>query len=166
MGAFGLLLLALYALLEWFAAFWLAGLIGWGAVLVVLAALMVVGIAVMRRAGMSAARSLRAGAPPGQPAGVGGASMLFLAGALIAVPGLLTSLVGLVLLLVPPLRRLVGAGIVSWVLVRLRRRGLSAVTTYDAHGNRVTRVVPGDVVPGEVVPDNRPPPTDPPRLEG
>ena len=94
MSAVVLLVLALYALLEVLAATWLAALIGWGWVLVVLAALVVVGSAVMRRAGLAAARSLRTGTQDGRAvptagtrSAVGDASLQFLAGALIAVPG-------------------------------------------------------------------------------
>jgi UPF0716 protein FxsA len=166
-----LLVLALYALLEITVATALAAVIGWTWVLVLMAALVILGVAVMRTAGMAAARSLRGatgpdglGAPPaGTGAAVGDASLRFAAGVLIALPGLVTSAFGL-LLLVPPLRRVLGVAVVGWFVARLRRRGVSVVSSYRADGSRFTRVVPGDVVEGEVVPNTSEEPTDPPQL--
>lgn len=173
MSALVILVAVAYVALEWLAAVWLASLIGWGWVLVVFAGFVVLGAAVMRRAGAAAMRSLGSAPRPGvtgkrpDGAAVGDASLLFLAGALIALPGLVTSAFGLALL-VRPLRRVLGAGIVVWFTRRFRLRGMSMRTTYDAYGNPITRVVPGDVVQGDVVPD---PPTsahkpDRPVIEG
>lgn len=171
MSALVLLVLAVYALLEIAVASALAAAIGWSWVLVLMAGLAVLGIAVMRTAGMAAAGSLRAAARPdgrgvtaaGTGAAVGDASLRFAAGVLIALPGLVTSAFGL-LLLIPPLRRILGVAVVGWFVARLRRRGLSVVSSYGADGTRFTRVVPGDVVEGEVVRDGNDPPKDPPQL--
>jgi UPF0716 protein FxsA len=117
----GLLILAgivLYVVAEWFVASWLASVIGWAGVLLSVAALVIIGSAVMRRAGFAAARSLRpvqadgVTVMPGQASAqqvgreVGDAGLVFLAGAMIAIPGLITSTFGL-LLLIPPVRTVV-----------------------------------------------------------
>jgi UPF0716 protein FxsA len=167
-----ILLLALaYIVLEVVAAVVLASFVGWVWVFVVVLALFALGCALMRRAGMSAARSLRAtttpqGLPgPGAGRAVGDASLQFVAAALIAVPGLISSLFGLSLL-ITPLRRVAGAGLVLWFAARVRRSGMTMMSTYDADGAKFTRIVPGDVVEGEVVPNPDPehPDQDPPAL--
>ena len=118
MSAWFLLGLGVYLLVEWMVATWLATLIGWGGVLLVVLVLVIIGAAVMRRAGANAFRSLRPqriGDVTVTPAAtqdtvdavgrdVSDASSLFVAGLLIAVPGIVTSVVGLVLL-IPPVRR-------------------------------------------------------------
>lgn len=168
MSAFALLLFALYALLEIAVATAVAALIGWGWTFVLVAVFVVVGAAVMRRAGLAAARSLTEGTQGGRVvpavgtgAAVGDASMQFVAGVLIAIPGFVTTALGL-LMLIPPVRRLLGVGLVGWVMTRVRRGGMSVVTTYDSQGRRTTRVYQGDVGEGEVVPDE-PGPAAPPR---
>ena len=150
--------LVLYVAVEWITAAWLATLIGWGGVIVVVLVLVLVGVVVMRRAGFAAVRSLRPvsyegatvlpGATPETMSqvgrDVGDAGALFVAGVLIALPGLVTSLVGL-LLLVPPLRR--------WARVRftrsVRRRAEAAGVVFDARATTTT--VQGNVVHGDVV---------------
>ncbi len=174
MSAFALVLFALYALLELAAATAVAAAIGWGWTLVLAAAFVVVGAAVMRRAGLAAARSLTEGTQGGRavPASgtgsaVGDASLQFVAGLLIAIPGFVTTALGL-LMLIPPVRRLLGVGLVGWVVARVRRGEMRVVTTYDAQGRRTTRVYQGDVVEGEVVGDEPGPgaaPPDPRALE-
>ena len=177
MGVLVLLAVAAYVVLEWFAAAWLAGLIGWGGVFLTVALLVVVGVAVMRRAGFAAARSLRPiqvdGVPvmPGvneQRIGqvgreVGDAGSLFVAGVLIALPGLVTSAVGL-LLLVPPVRHAVTRGVSR----SLRRRAQAAgmVVTDQRRTTTVTGTVVredvappvrGEIISGEIVERDDPP---------
>jgi UPF0716 protein FxsA len=149
-----LLGIGVYAVLEWLAASWLAGIIGWGGVLLVVLVLVLVGSAVMRRAGFAAARSLRPVSYDGtsvMPApteatltqagkDAADAGSLFVAGFLIALPGLVTSLVGL-LLLVPPVRRAAR----GWFGRSVRRRAERAGLVYDARVSTV-RHVQGDVV--------------------
>jgi UPF0716 protein FxsA len=176
-----ILAVVVYPVLEWLTASWLASLIGWGAVLLVMALLVIAGAAVMRRAGMSAARSLRpmrvegATVMPGTSqeqltaAGreVGDAGTIFVAGLLIAIPGLLTSALGL-LLLAPPVRRAVRTGVARSV----RRRAEAAGVVFDARVSTSTvqgsvlrddvpdaddRPVRGEIISGEVVrPDDGP----------
>jgi UPF0716 protein FxsA len=173
-----ILLLVIYPVTEWFAASWLAGSIGWGGVLLVVAALFLVGVAVMRRAGFAAARSLRpvqvdgatvlpnvtqdALSRAGQE--VGDAGTLFFAGLLIAVPGLVTSALGLLLLL-PPVRRLVRRRVSRSVR---RRAGVSGfvveTTTTTVQGTVVRDDGPQDdgpqdrpqIISGEIVRDEHP----------
>ena len=181
MNPWVILAVVVYPVLEWLTASWLASLIGWGAVLLVMALLVIAGAAVMRRAGMSAARSLRpvtvegATVMPGTSqeqltaAGreVGDAGTVFVAGLLIAIPGLLTSTLGL-LLLVPPVRRAVRTGIGRSV----RRRAEAAGVVFDARVQTSTvqgsvlrddvpepgdRPVRGEIISGEIVrPDEGP----------
>lgn len=73
-----------------------------------------------------------------------------LAGAVIALPGLVLDVVGLALL-VPAVQRWASAHVTRGTESVLRRQGMSVVTVTDAGGVRRTTVVPGDVVPGEVV---------------
>ena len=166
-----LIVLVLYPVLEWITASWLAAIIGWGWVIVLVTALVFLGSLVMRRAGVSAATTLRDGTRAGQQApaagtgtAVGDASLLFVAGVLIALPGLVTSAIGL-LMLIRPIRRVLGLGIIVLVTRRLSRSGYSLMSTFAADGTKVTRVVPGDVVQGEVIRDVRRddrPPNQPP----
>jgi len=154
-----ILAFVLYVAVEWVVASWLATMIGWLGVLVVLLVLVLVGVVVMRRAGFAAMRSLRpvsyegAAVMPGATPDtmsqvgrdVGDAGALFVAGFLIALPGIVTSVVGLVLL-VPPVRR--------WSRVRvtrsLRRRAEAAGVVFDARATTTT--VQGDVVRDDVRP--------------
>lgn len=163
MSAWVLLGIGLYLLVEWVVASWLAALIGWGGVVLVVLVLVIVGSAVMRRAGASAFRSLRpvqvdgvtvvqaqdAAAQVGRD--VSDAGSLFVAGALIAVPGLVTSLVGLVLL-VPPVRRGATRALSRWVRRRAERAGL----VVDARATTVRTTVVGDVVREDVAEPDRP----------
>jgi UPF0716 protein FxsA len=148
-----ILVLVVYPVLEWITASWLAGFIGWGGVVLVVLVLILVGVGVMRRAGFAAARSLRPVSYDGAtviPAtsteamtqvgrDVGDAGALFVAGFLIALPGLVTSAVGLVLL-VPPVRR--------WARGRfarsVRRRAEAAGVVFDSRTTITT--VQGDVL--------------------
>jgi UPF0716 protein FxsA len=166
-----ILVLAGYAAVEWVTASWLASVIGWDGVLLVVLALVIVGAAVMRRAGFAATRSLRPvryegstvlpGATPDalSQAGrdVSDAGWLFVAGFLIALPGLVTSAVGL-LLLVPPVRRLVRARAARSLRRRAEAAGVvfeARTTTMTVQGDVVREDVPppprGEIVPGEIV---------------
>jgi UPF0716 protein FxsA len=111
----------------------------------------IVGLWVLRRAGLTAMRELgriRTGGAPGRD--VGDAGLRFVGGALLLFPGLLTDVAGL-LLLVPPVR----AGVAAVLARRLRRR-------FEVAARRMT--VRGEVVDGVTVtswveddPASRPP---------
>jgi UPF0716 protein FxsA len=184
MNPWVILAVVAYPVTEWFAASWLAGLIGWGGVFLVFGILMILGIAIMRRAGFAAARSVRpvtvdgVAVTPGmtqQRAGevgrqVGDAGTLFVAGLLVAIPGLVTSAMGLALLL-PPVRRAVR----TFTARSVRRRAEAAGVVFTARTTTVRgstvpgdvvreesapgargEIVSGEVIPGEVVPDDDP----------
>jgi UPF0716 protein FxsA len=169
MGLLILLGLVAYVVLEWFVASWLAGFIGWTGVFLTVAALVVLGAAVMRRAGFNAFRSLRPVEVDGTTVvpgvtdervaqvgrDVGDAGMLFVAGLLIAVPGIVTSAVGM-LLLVPPIRRGVARGTTRWLRRRAERAGMVVTTR--------TMTVQGATIQTTVVRDETDPGPDGPRI--
>ncbi|WP_370613942.1 FxsA family protein [Mumia qirimensis] len=90
-----------------------AGLIGVGQTLLALVALSVIGVLILRSAGRRKLQVLRAAAADGivPPADSGGPSAV--AGVLLAVPGFLTALVGLVLM-IPPVRRIAARRTRRW----------------------------------------------------
>jgi UPF0716 protein FxsA len=161
MGLLILLGLVAYVVLEWFVASWLAGIVGWTGVFLAVAALVVLGAAIMRRAGFNAFRSLRPVEVDGTTVtpgvteervaqvgrDVGDAGMLFVAGLLIAIPGIVTSAVGL-LLLVPPLRRGVARATTRSLRRRAERAGMVVQTrTTTVQGTTVTTTVVRDEDP-------------------
>ncbi|MEZ5116725.1 MAG: FxsA family protein [Candidatus Nanopelagicales bacterium] len=172
-GLLALIVLVVYPVTEIAVTVWVAGMVGWLAVLGMFTVGFFLGGLVMRWAGAAAAQSLRSASRTGElPAGaVGDHALLFLGGLLIAVPGFVTDVLGL-LLVIPPTR-----WAVAWlggrtIGRRLRARGYSVVSGTAPDGTRVTRVVPGDVIEGEVVEvhddepgsggDGASPPDDPP----
>lgn len=140
-----------YLIIEIAVAFWLASLVGWLLVIGLTIAGFALGVIVMSSAGTQAAAALREASATGTaPTGsVGSSATRFIAGVLIATPGFVTDVLGL-LLLIPPVgglaRRLGVLGIARWA----RRQNLSVVTT-TVQGETVTRVVPGDVIVGDVI---------------
>lgn len=160
MSPWFLLLGALYVVLEWFVASWLASYIGWLGVVVVVLLLVIVGSAVMRRAGTAAFRSLRPVEVDGMSVAptmnqqtveqvgrdMGDAGALFVAGLLIAIPGIVTSVVGLVLL-VPPVRRWARRVVARTV----RRRAEAAGLVVDGRTTTMRTTVAGDVVREDTV---------------
>jgi UPF0716 protein FxsA len=142
--------------------------IGLGPTLLLLVAGAVLGGYVMRRAGASWWRALRTrvtaadgtpvtgGRPDGRAAAQAG--LLFLAGLLIFLPGFVSDAVGLLLLL-PPVRAGLQAGVAAWFVrrftavsgpggVRIWSRGPG---TGDASGGGV---IQGDVIRGDIVRDD------------
>ncbi|MBV1850876.1 FxsA family protein [Catellatospora tritici] len=89
---------------------WLSAQIGPLRAVLLVVALSVLGIVLMRREGMSAWRRLRAARQGGDPRGEQALDALvgLAAALLLVIPGLLTGLLGL-LLLIPPVRRAVRA---------------------------------------------------------
>ena len=92
-----------------------------------------VGLVILNAQGMSAMRramaSVERGKPPVEPAMDG--FMLMMAGGLLIAPGLLTDAVALILL-VPPLRRAIGA----WVMKRMQASGTIEVTSWSREETR------------------------------
>jgi UPF0716 protein FxsA len=175
-----ILVAALYVGLEWVAASALASLIGWLWVALVEVALLAIGIVVMRRAGLNAFRSLRATTVDGVtvvPAAsdetmqkvakdASDAGSLFVAGLLIAVPGLVTSAVGL-LMLIPPVRRALAGAASRFLRRRAERAGLTFRSASTVGGVTVVsgdvvrddappRPVRGEIISGEIVRDDDP----------
>jgi len=131
-----------YPLLEILTIIGVAYLIGWGWTILILIAGVPIGFTVMSRAGRSAFASMREASRDGRiPDGSSGTHALsFLAGALIAVPGLWTDLVG-ILLLIEPVQHLV------------RRKFGPRVTTFTstAGGLRPPSFGASDVIKGTVI---------------
>lgn len=116
-----------------------AHVIGVGLTLVLLVATSLLGGWLLRREGSRAWRKLREAGLDGRPVGTDVSRGLpgLLSGLLLAVPGFITDVVGLALL-VPPVRRLAGAGV-----QRLAERQLSSAAAGDLFGPRRVRVRPG-----------------------
>lgn len=129
--------------------------IGAPATMLLLILFSVAGVVVVRRGGAAALRSLStqtgreptAGrTPPGGPREAAANGWVLFGGLLLTVPGFVTGLAG-ILLVVPFTRRLVapllgrGAGLVAARLIGAPLLGRMART----------RVVPGDVIPGDVI---------------
>ncbi|MFI6128305.1 FxsA family protein [Micromonospora sp. NPDC051141] len=133
------LALLLLTLLE-LAVFVLVGrAVGFGAALLLVFAASLLGLVLLRREGMRAWRRFRVAAQAGQPPGpqVTDGLVGLLGALLLALPGLVSGAVGL-LLLVPPLRRLAGGGV-----RRVAERRVSSMVAGDLFGPRRVRVYPG-----------------------
>ncbi|MFG2052504.1 FxsA family protein [Micromonospora sp. NPDC048930] len=137
--------------------------IGFGSALLLVFAASLLGLVLLRREGMRAWRGFRAAVesrqPPGQQVTDG---LVGLVGALLlALPGLVSGAVGL-LLLVPPLRRLARGGV-----QRAAERRVSSMVAGDLFGPRVVRVRRGEPQPPAPGPQQPPPPQEPGRaIEG
>lgn len=130
------LVLLLAVLLE-LAVFVLVGReIGFGSAVLLVFAASLLGLLLLRREGMRAWRGFRASVETGQPPGLQVTDGLVgLAGALLlAVPGLLSGVIG-VLLLVPPVRRLARDRV-----QRITERHVSSLVAGDLFGPRRVRV--------------------------
>jgi UPF0716 protein FxsA len=134
--------------------------VAWAVLLVLIASLL--GGALLRREGVRAWRRFREAANAGQPPGAQAVDGLVgLVGALLlAVPGLVTGVLGAALL-IPPIRRLVGRRAETSAA-----RRLSPAAVGDLFGPRRVRVRRGDPIRDPVV-DSAPPPSPPgPSIEG
>ncbi|MCG5446477.1 FxsA family protein [Micromonospora sp. NPDC007208] len=133
--------------------------LGFGAAVLLVFAASLLGLVLLRREGMRAWRGFRAAAAAGQPPGGQVTDGLVgLAGALLlAVPGLVSGLVGL-LLLVPPVRRLARAGV-----RRATERRVSSMVAGDLFGPRTVRVRQGAPQP---TPQPTPQPEQPVVVDG
>ncbi len=148
----GLLLLAVAEIAVFVAV---VSAIGAGWSILLLAATTVLGLVLLRREGIRGWRAFRAAAQTGRPPGAQVTdSLVGLLGALLlAMPGLITSTVGLLLLL-PPLRGLARRGV-----QRSAERQVSSAVAGDLFGPRRVRVRRG-------APDDVPPPPAPARDAG
>lgn len=132
--------------LEIATAWWVATKIGWGNLIGIVILSAVLGVIVIRAAGRAAFGELREAQMRGSmPQGSAARHVgTFIAGVLIAIPGLLTSVVGLVFLL-PPIRAILMPIAASWVATRASMR---------AQGT----IVQGTVIRAENPPSDTPPP--------
>ncbi|MBY8875705.1 FxsA family protein [Micromonospora sp. PLK6-60] len=119
--------------------------IGFGSAMLLVFAASLLGLVLLRREGMRAWRGFRAAAQAGQPPGerVTDGLVGLLGALLLAVPGLFSGVVGLVLL-VPPVRRLARGGV-----RRAAERRVSSMTAGDLFGPRVVRVRQGAPQPAD-----------------
>ncbi|KAA1419876.1 FxsA family protein [Mumia zhuanghuii] len=132
-----------------------ASLIGVGPTLLALLVLSVIGVMILRIAGRRKLEMLRAAASDGVvPPVDGGRGPSAIAGILLAVPGFLTALVGL-LLLVPPVRRLAARRTRRWAESNGSWVVMDSFRRPAAGRGPVTPGTPaaGTVVQGEVVDD-------------
>ena len=111
--------------------------IGFWSTLMVIAGTAVLGLIIVQYQGITAFRkgmtSLAAGKPP--VAAVLDATMLMIAGGLLIAPGLITDCIGL-LLLIPPLRRGIGA----WAVKRMMTAGTVSVSTFGYGDDKAEEV--------------------------
>ncbi|MEU6406486.1 FxsA family membrane protein [Streptomyces sp. NPDC046985] len=141
----------------------LAGAVGGAAVALLLVAGAVLGAVVIKRAGRRAFQNLSQtlrGGGDAPSAGRGGNGLTMLGGLLLMIPGVLSDAAGLLLLL-PPVQRVVGRYTRRTVDRRLRR--VVPGSLGDAFQQARVRRPDGKVVQGEVIRDDRP--GDAPREE-
>lgn len=153
-GAVALPLLEIWLLIQ------LSQLVGgWVTLLVVLLG-MVLGVVLTRREGSRAWRSLLAGVREGRPVSdeIASGGLVLVGGAALIVPGLITDVVGLLLLL-PPTRRLAVRALERWSRARMRRMGVDV----DVLRARMDRA---GTVEGEVVEPAPSPRQDPTVIRG
>ncbi|MGC5030863.1 FxsA family protein [Micromonospora sp. DT229] len=113
--------------------------VGFGAATLMVFAASLLGMVLLRREGIRAWRGFREAAQSGRPPGrqVTDGLVGLLGALLLATPGLVSGLVGLVLL-VPPVRRLARGG-----MQRTAERRVSSMTAGDLFGPRRVRVYRG-----------------------
>ncbi|MFF5216093.1 FxsA family protein [Micromonospora sp. NPDC000442] len=127
--------------------------LGFGVATLLVFAASLLGLVLLRREGVRAWRGFREAAQSGRPPGrqVTDGLVGLLGALLLATPGLVSGLVGL-LLLVPPVRRLTRGGV-----QRAAERRVSSMTAGDLFGPRRVRVYRG----GPQQPGQAPPPQSP-----
>ncbi len=161
----GLVALGVVALpvVEVFLLIQLAQLIGLGWTFLVVLLGMVLGVVLVQREGRRAwaelSKQVRSGREVSDEIASGGLALV--GGAALVVPGLVTDVVGLLLLL-PPTRRLAVRALRRWAEARVRRMGVDVAALR-------ARMDQSNVVPGEVVdtpPQGRPRPDDPTVIRG
>ncbi|MEU9205996.1 FxsA family membrane protein [Streptomyces sp. NPDC048332] len=165
------LAIAAWAVLEIWLLIAVADVAGGFTVLLLLAAGVVLGAMVMKRAGRRAFRNLTetlqqaqgqtgAGGSSPAPAGTRGNGFLMLAGLLIMIPGVISDVAGL-LLLVPPVRSALSRYAERSLERRMRTAGPGSLS--DAFQQARMHRPDGKVVQGEVIREDPARPDDTPR---
>jgi UPF0716 protein FxsA len=136
--------------------------IGAGWTLLLLAAASVLGLILLRREGIRGWRAFRAAAEAGRPPGrqVSNSLVGLFGALLLALPGLMSSVAGLLLVL-PPVR-----GLARFGVERATERQVSAAVAGDLFGPRRVRVRRGVPTPAAPTPDPQPPAGPPAQLGG
>ncbi|WP_405782529.1 FxsA family membrane protein [Streptomyces sp. NBC_00859] len=154
--------IAVWVILEIWLLIMVGEAVGGLAVLFLLVGGLVLGAAVVKRAGRRAFRNLtetvqrqQSGAEPAQERESGGNGFLMLSGLLIMVPGLISDVLGL-LLLVPPLRSLLSRR--TELTLERRMSRAAPGTVGDAFQQARMHRPDGKVVQGEVIKNDRPEP--------
>ena len=146
-------LLLIYAVVELAVFFALVSTIGWGWTLLALLAAFVLGWGILapvasshliRRIGQ-----LRSGLTDARSA-AGDGALVTLAAVLVLIPGLVSTALGL-LLLVPPIRSVAGPRLTAIAVNGLQRRGVSYATAFPRDSYATTSGGHGDYIDGEVI---------------
>lgn len=136
-----------YPLIEILLLWWVASLIGWGFALLLLIAGFPAGAAIMRNAAAKVA--LMQETPEAQrPKIARDSAMMFTSGLLVMIPGYLTDIIGIVLL-VPFVRSRVVTWIGSWMSIRMMR--VPGFSTTGFSGAQFASYVDGEVIQGVVI---------------
>lgn len=142
-------LFAVTVFLEMLTFFWVASRIGWGWAIIVILATAVVGVMVVRRAGVAVFRRVRAKVDQGQMPGreLSDGFVMLVAGVLLITPGFIADVAGL-LLLVPAIRDVV----YRFSSKRLNNR-FTVITSSYTTSRRSTRgeLSQGNVIEGEII---------------
>lgn len=149
-----LIAFASYVIVEFLIAGWLAGLFGWPAVLALFVIGFVTGLLVIRTAGAKAATALTQAARTGELAGdqMGDSGLLLAGGILLAIPGLLTDVIA-VLLVIPATRRVCRRPVAAFLGRGLRGAGVT-VSAAGVSGGVGRGTPPGsnaDLIVGDVI---------------
>lgn len=158
--------LAVYVVGEGLLAEFLASRFGWPAVLGLFVLGLVTGLLVMAEAGRRAGRTVRAAGDPSRippvarsgrspspgnaAADLGDAGLMFIGGVLLAVPGVATDVLGLLLLL-PLTRRWCRRPASALLGSRLRRFTVTVASPSNPGSPPRNRRVSGEVIQGEVI---------------
>lgn len=148
-----LIAFAAYAITEFLVADWLATLFDWPDVLALFVIGFVVGLLVMRWAGTKAVGALTESANSGGRAAdqMGDSGLLLVAGILFAIPGVLTDVIA-ILLVVPVTRRACRRPMAAFLGRRLRKAGVTVRSTQvSGDGTFRPRPTSGDVIAGDVI---------------
>lgn len=137
-----LAVLAAIAIAEVAVVLWLSETVGWALTVAILMADMFVGVVVARTSGAVMSQVLKGSQDPSQ-ARWGDAAIRFLAGLIIALPGLVTSVLALPLL-IPGVRRAVA----RWLAPRIEA---SAMESMSRTGAAPGTFLNHDVIVGEVI---------------